>query len=250
MKLLQLVLTFILIQGPIREVWASPAMMGDGIERAPEKDHPALCRIDISIETDEGETEALCSGSLISENTVLTSAHCFPQNRNYSATVTCGGNWLGRVRRYELPPESDWLDPEHPSPTRDFARIQTRKRSRASPLSLSRSADTWFDHYGLLKESVSCRIAGFGMDSRGKSGHLLIGRPTGVEFWLEEGLIHMVPRSGWLKTSANPGDSGGPLLCHFPGMPEEIIGITEAYRFQDHHDQRIDNLFVPTWNLP
>ncbi len=221
---------------------AGPVLIGEGIERASEKDHPALCRIDIRIQTDEGEVEAICSGSLVSEREVLTSAHCFPQKSDYSASVTCGGVWLGRVRDYRLP--------EDHSPSKDYAVVVPRKRSKSAPLSFSRSPGTWFNEYGLLRETVSCRIAGFGVDSRGKSGQLLIGRPAEVDFWLEEGLIYMVARTGWLKTSANPGDSGGPLLCHLPGMPEEIIGITEAYRFQDRHDQRIDNLFVPTWNLP
>ncbi len=245
-----LLLAALLIQFSASMAVAEPEMIGNGVQRASEKEHPALCRIDIRIETDAGEVEALCSGSLISENTVLTSAHCFPLERDYSATVTCGGKFMGGVRDFQIPDASTWIDSEHPAPTRDYAIVKTRRKSTAEPLPLARSPAPWFDEDGLLKSGITCRIAGFGKDHRGSSGQLLIGNPTEVEFILEDGLIHMIPVSGWLKTSANPGDSGGPLLCHGPGATEEIIGITEAYRFNSQDDHRIDNLFVPAWNLP
>ncbi len=238
------------LSGSISIAGAEPNLIGDGVQRASEKDHPALCRIDILIDTGNGEIEFLCSGSLISENTVLTSAHCFPLERDYSATVTCGEKFMGGVRDVQVPDASTWIDSEHPAPTRDYAIVNTRRKSRAEPLPLARSPEAWFDDNGLLRPGITCRIAGFGKDHRGSTGHLLIGSPKEVEFILEDRLIHMIPVSEWLKTSANPGDSGGPLLCQGPGMKEEIVGITHAFRFLDDQDQRIDNLFVPTWNLP
>jgi hypothetical protein len=93
-------------------------------------------------------------------------------------------------------------------------------------------------------------MTGFGKDSEGSSGSLFIARPKEVEFVLDNQVIYMVPVSDWLKTSANPGDSGGPLLCQGAGMEETIVGITHAFRFLDEHHQRIDNLFSPAWNLP
>ncbi len=242
---LLLALTWILLGA--KSGFATPSLIGEGIVRVSEKDHPSLCRISIFIETEEGEIEALCSGSLISENTILTSAHCFQRNRQHSATVTCGGNWLGRVKRYRLPVDSAWVDPEHPLAAHDVAVIETRRRSKTTPLTQARTPTDWFEEDGRLKNSVNCRIAGFGMNEYGKSGPLLFGYPSDVEYYLEDGLIHMVPVSGWLKTSANPGDSGGPLLCHHPGSPEEIIGITQSYRYFEKKNQRLENLFVPAW---
>ena len=231
-------------------VWAGPGMIGEDVERVSEKDYPSICRISILMETDDGEVEALCTGSLITEDSILTSAHCFPLQRRHSATVTCGGEYLGRVREFHLPEADEWIDPDRPSPTRDVANVVIRRKSQARPLSLAKSRDAWFEQDGTLKNGISCRMAGFGMDDRGNTGHLLMAKPSNVEFKLMNGLIHMLPTSGWLKTSVNPGDSGGPLLCQAPGLDEEIVGITESYRFQDRKDQRVKNTFVPAWTLP
>ncbi len=235
----------LLILSPLVSLASTP-IIGEHVQTAKERDYSYLCRINTSIETDDGEIESVCSGTLISPNRVVTAAHCFAPGSEANLHVTCGNKYMGSITEVHKPFGRYWNNNTDPR-EKDVAVITLKKPSPLDPIPYAEDPNAYFNADGSLINGVSCFIAGFGTDDRGNFGELLVAEPKDVNFTFMNHVIEMRAIEGYLKTSVDHGDSGGSLICTDLQGKNKLVGITSAYRYDRKQSNRAANIFTAPW---
>ncbi len=221
-------------------------LVGENVTVETEQNNPYFCKVIIT-GTDE-ETESLCSGTLIDSYTVVTAAHCFSDVG--SVQVSCGKKDVGTVLSLVYPEKHQWINSERPRPEQDVAVLHLKKYQNLPTLPFSHSESDFFDpSSGKLKPNVSCKIAGYGVNNSGGNSRLMMASLKNLSLTFQSQLIYLsAPRTHYLPTSVDHGDSGGSLFCSSPTQPQKLVGIVGGYMSEKNADsRRVYNFFAATW---
>ena len=260
----------------------SPYVIGKNL-RVPRLDeYPSICKIQVT-NYDEYGNSGLCTGVLVSPDTINTVGHCLIRNREpikHTIKVFCGGIEMDRkVSLAGLPDpagEQFWHGSQGrslPKPLFDFATLTLPHPVTNIPSIKATGPTDYFDTSGNLLPGVKCKILGFGktdingsvLDPYGdeQNGILIEAdlKDDLVIYSSREHLIRLLPTVvsnsnskfetfATLATSASAGDSGGPLACKAPNKSEdEILGLIVAIGWSppasvDHPSY---NVIRPLW---
>jgi len=241
----------------------------DGKNRKPEKRRkfPTVCEL---LKTRPDGSEYRCSGVLVSPNEVYTAGHCLGRDFRMSGTfvkMKCGSHRYKSSDSYTLPDVTNHALWNANSPIRseDFGTLRLRKDARSVknfPL-LTQDSSLYFDPAGHLRPDVSCFLFGFGKFYHPEN--ISNDNPTGsVEGFLNstplndteiiyseaEKLIKILPHDGtkYLSTSAQEGDSGGPMFCFFPSQSPQLVGTLIGHtELRGNSRLSIQNDVHPVW---
>jgi len=257
----------LLMMGMAAGAFASP-IVGSGAIRANPSDYPATCFLEIT--SSDSDQVSQCSGTLVAPDRVLTAGHCFGKYfllYRSEVDIRCGGVYLGRVSKVDLPADGDWINGGYdqgqiPIPSKDRAQVELVYHSRVSPLPTAAALEDFFvsqtvgqvsDSESLqlglpLKDGVTCYVAGYGKNPRGGTGVLYTETldPRSVHF--QGGVIQVTePGGGALTTSVDHGDSGGSLVCQKMGQAPTLVGVTVGIHMSSNGRIRMRNYFAPAW---
>lgn len=229
---------------------ASVEIIGEGAKSVREKENPALCKVEIQVQDQDGEGLDTCSGTLVGSNEIATGGHCFKRDfelSNAQVTVTCGGK-SHAVVKVELPPRRYWMDENRPYPAYDYARV-TLKKPAPNPLRRAKDESSYFNEDGSVKPQVRCWVAGYGVNPRGGVGSLYVAELSAQRIAYSGGMVQVSdPQGKDLRVSVDHGDSGGSFYCQAENQPIELVGVTVSYQKRDQKDShRLTNNFAAIW---
>ncbi len=176
----------------------------------------------------EGGSKALCSGVLVSDDTVLTAGHCACGSRStYTATIRNGGTTLF-VSALVLFPGFQCSTSSVPQPGRDLALLKLVRKTDIPPPPIATIWEAKDQATGTLQ------IVGFGLTDNGSFGTQFeaavpVQSWTCVESWaLDQGCSayreFILTEPGTRPSDTCGGDSGGPV---FAGPNSDwLVGIT------------------------
>ncbi len=242
------------------------AVIGNGSQEVDQNHYPPVCKVTITSNNDDDGRFAICTGTLITPNTVLTAGHCFGQSFSLgenNVDVSCGHGRNAGVKNIALPTQkSQWESEQIPNSNSDYA-ILTLNSSlkKITPFPVAKDPSLYFqpstNSAGSLNPGVHCMALGFGKDPSGDLGNLRQANLDSVQIAITATNSPAFPintiissnQGNALPVSVSEGDSGGPLICQAPGSNPQLVGVNSRYRI-DAKGQIIYNEFTPTWQVP
>jgi hypothetical protein len=238
----------------MHSAFASQTIIGDQAVRSNVADYPSTCLLKITVSNWGDETVNGCSGTLISANQIATAGHCFGKDfslNQSSIDITCGGIRQPRVSQVQLPkfwvqnPETGVSVPRVPN---DVAIVTLSKNSAQPFIATAKSKEAFFNDDDSLKTGISCYLAGFGVNPRGGTGELYTASLKTMVLAFTSGAISLTEKDqGFMKTSAEHGDSGGSLICEDELHAKSLVGITVSIQYDERHRHLLLNYFAAPW---
>lgn len=183
-----------------------------------------------SVTTQDGqEGQSICTGSLLSDDTVLTAAHCVPSEKEFKsvALYVIFNRDLNAMQRTDVRlVTSSVVHPEYekstgPSDTHDVA-ILRFAGTKASGYDIAQ----FLDDETVLKQGMSVTLAGYGLNETDgvntKNDNTL--RRVNVQIYDKFG-NHEIILDQTQGKGACHGDSGGPAFIEINGV-QHLWGIT------------------------
>ena len=184
----------------------------------------AICKIEYVMNV--SPAEEICTGTLVEKNKILTAGHCeieaqqFANKNNWKIVnriASCEqGKVTASITKTSTPKYLD-LGTDN-----DRAILTLSNKLDIKPVRIS------FDEkevLSLLSNPSTCSLFGYGYKDD------VLGKPSSVILKLSDDINSPVDVSDsiiWMdhSTSAEPGDSGGPLLCKSPQGEWVQVGIS------------------------
>ena len=215
-----------------------------------EKLIPQSCRMEFY--TLEGQLNGTCSGTIVSENQILSSAHCVSVSPEMVQAV-CPDGKRRRIKRSRMPRAFRSAFEVTPL-SHDFALFEIQGKFETPPVKMAQTRE---DIEKLAKESKECSIYGYGLDAKGIAGEHNGATVTLIDFqesvvFMEYRInpltlgfmipVSMIPAFGvrsirnrikWdqLRVQGKviqPGDSGGGIFCRDKEHHMVLIGINQS----------------------
>jgi len=225
--------------------FANQDVQGPDIQALNPGDYPSVCLIQVY--QPSTKMGYLCTGSVISSNSILTAGHCVldddAQIETAQLSMLCGSKLIKAYPYKNLkvtkPEEKYWVTQDgEKSPTfsKDLAVIQFSDQTfQSTPLPVAFDGQKYFGkkNAGQIKSGVDCLLIGYGRSGT-EAGKLYSSPAKDVLHYApafdETPMVVMISAQDGaiVRDSIDHGDSGGPLLCRKGSGSYEIVGINES----------------------
>ncbi|MCB9072623.1 MAG: trypsin-like serine protease [Bdellovibrionaceae bacterium] len=191
---------------------------------------PQVCSIRYYSESDEAYMH-VCTGTIISKQTVLTAAHCIvPTPRPVQVVCPDGSTFSSNTYKNEI---HDLYDDsseaaKETSASHDIALVFLDKPAQLAPIAIAKSASEVED--AILKSANQCIMVGYG-----DAAENLTGKQHGVtyqyppqKFTTKETFEEKLKAGKVLSDPqrfVREGDSGGPILCRDGAGAWRVVGV-------------------------